>query len=336
MSDARAALLHGTAMLVAGQTPLPEGLERLARDEPAFARWVQRLAPALRAGRPLPQALRQARVIGRRQLATLTVAVDSAALADALRRIADMGDAVTPGYGFVRWYPVWLAAALLLPGTLLSALLDVTTGGTLRAAYSELGIILPALARVTAQPPLIAVAIAAAMVVSVAGAQLLIERLRPVRHVLHLSCPEVHRLATACRLLRSARIGDDAPRRLGRARLWWYRSGLGVTRPNRPPWDADWRTWMILSRFRLSSTQRRLLRELPDLGPRVGAIGLGNAESAADWQSDEAELRRRLAEVIQRARWLLVGVLIAAAVVGWMFGQMMPVLAIIREVGGMT
>jgi hypothetical protein len=323
----RATALHALALLVEARQPLPEGLERLAASDPGIAPWARRLCPRLRSGLALPDALRAARVVSRRER-RLLAAVPAEGVAAELTAIADGSFAPTPGYALVRWLPFWLALALVVPPFVFFIFFYSLSGGVILGLVREMGL---SNRHLGVFAPLDALGDAAIALAVVAAGLWLVSRIRPLRHLLHLWCPEVHRAAALARLTRAAIAPDDTPLRLNRLRRFLSWCLLDIRRRDRPRWDLDWRTWMFLTRFRMTSRHRRMLRELPDLAERIGALDVaaGGDPLAAARQARERYLAAYLA-----ARPLLVLALYGCGVTGWYFFCFAPILAIIQEFGG--
>ncbi len=319
--------LHALAMLVDAGESLPEGIERLATDDPALRRCARVLAPRLRNGERLGAALRACRMIGKSEAIDLDTALDPAEMAHILARIADGENDPTPGYALVRWLPVWLTAAALLPACVFSFAVRVSLGHALESILRDMGITVPETVNVFFRPLWQMPADAACVLLASILVVWVLSEIRPLRHVLHLWCPEVHRAAAAARLARAARIAVHEPRAISPVRwvLWWV--GLGV-RSHRPAWDVDWRTWMFLTRFRLRSADRRLLRRMPDLRQRSLAVG---------WDPDapdgDDEARKRFIGALAAARPLVLVTLFVVAILGWTMWFLFPMVALLRLFG---
>nr|MBA3687120.1 hypothetical protein [Planctomycetota bacterium] len=284
--------------------------------------------------------LRRAWVISREDAADLDRAHGDAGRR--LQRLATLAAKPLPGLALVRWYPVWLVAAAVVPGSLLFLIMRYTLDDAYRHLMHDLGIALPRITEfLLGGLPLIVLGIVGAMA-GMAGAIWFLGQFRVLRHVLHLWCPEVHRADHLLRLIAHARRDQVGPAHLGRwrsllAMIGWKGMELGAWTPGAPVWDADWRTWMLLTRFRLSSGERSYLRELPALPHRLRAIGVLPAE-IDDFEAAEDLARERLARAVAAATPLLVALLYAIGIAGLVVITFLPLFRIlenISSVGGM-
>ncbi|MBA2481825.1 MAG: hypothetical protein H0V44_14265 [Planctomycetes bacterium] len=335
LRNGRHELLHALAMLVCARRSVIEELEGLGVGDRALMRCARCLVPRLRVGQALHDALAAERLVSRADRRELAQAGDHGALAEAMARIAVHGSDPTPGYWFIRWYPVWLACAAMLPAAAFALMVKATTSDLFVQVYGELGIAIPASAWMCMDPPGLVVFKASLHIAVVAAAIALIAWVRPLRHALHLWCPEVHLTAAAVRLIQQARWAAGPANPTGRIKRWLWCIGLGIQRPGAPSWDLSWRTWMFLTRFRLRPGDRELAGQMPDLAQRVSALGW-LWSGTDDWYTAETEARQRYLRASASARPLLLLFLYGMVFSGWYLFLFSPVFKIIQELGSQT
>jgi hypothetical protein len=295
----RAAVLSALALAMGGREPLPEALERLAQADPALSPWAARLAPPLRAGQALPALLRRWRLVDGEEAAGLEAASDQA---HALRRIVDGAGKVPWLYHLMRWYPAWLVTTVAVFGLVAG----LTIFPHFEAIYRELGIKLPGLTLLMFDAsgwPLVltaAVTWAACWLVAI---------IPGVRHLLHLTTPDLHHAAAWWRLVRAARRGGLQ----GPPSPWWQ--------PTSP--ERDWSTWWLASRWRLDADRRGTLASQP-LSVRLAALGVPAVGApACTWDQVEADAHQRLERVVSSVsavmNWQILILASLAAVVVALF-----------------
>lgn len=308
----RVDVLHALALVAGGREPLPEGLERLAAEDPLLAPWAGRLAPPLRAGEPLPETLRRARLLDADEAAALATEADPAA---ALARIAGEAAAPPRGLATVRWLPL----ALVLVGAGGCALGMLATL-PLQGLVEELGLRRPD----PAASLLSLLYVGAALATTLA----LLARIRGLRHLLHLWCPAVHRAAAWRDFVRAVAQGD-APLPLPAALAPLAACRLTARRSAAPGWDLPWRTWYMLSRFRLGRALRRRLAAEPSGAARLALLG----------GADPAEVDAELARALGQARPLLLAALwmtaLAGVLIGVVTGPLSGVLGLVEQLGAL-
>lgn len=263
----RVDVLHALALVARGREPLSDGLERLADGDPLLGTWARRLAPPLRAGETLPEVLRRARLISRAEGATLAAEADTAA---GLASLAESAAAPPRGLALVRWYPTVLMA-MAATGYILGLACQALAGDFTR----DVGIQAPFLFNEVLGLVL------AVLVVSLFQAAL--SRIRGLRHLQHLWCPEVHRAAAWRDFAEATRYGDD-PQMLPRIAQELASTGLTAQLQHVPAWDLPWRTWLMLSRLRIPRALRQELEAEPSGRMRLERLG------GADPRAADAEL----------------------------------------------
>lgn len=313
------------ALAAQGREPLPEALERFATADPSLNRWRSAIAMPLRQGSTLANTLRRARVIDRSEASMLErPGADAARVLERLAKRAALGPT---GVTLVRWYPVWLACAALLPSLILARLFDLLTGGFYRNLVNGLGISLNGLTEAVVGPWWIAMAFGLGIPLTIAVGMAALREFRGLRHVLHLWCPEVHRCHLAVKLLRhAATLESSTTARWWQTWLGWLR--IGSIRNHRPVWDADWRAWRFLVFFRLTKSDRRLLGELSGLSERLRAIGL--LAPGDRWEASYALAEERLDRAVLAAKPLLVAYLMLIAMIGVTVVGLSPLIKIFQ------
>jgi hypothetical protein len=197
----------------------------------------------------------------------------------------------------VRWLPVWFAAALVLPATLLGQGMALVGSQFGMSLFGDLGIALRESDIMVHGSPLQAAVRVTLILAGVALAQGVLSLIPFVRHVLHLWCPEVHRAHLVLRLIRHARQGAFVS----------------------PRWHRDWSAWLMLSRFRLRKVDRVLLKQLAAPEQRLHALGLlPDRDGRTDWDRAEAEAEERLGAAMLTVRPLLHALFLLVGVLGSM------------------
>jgi hypothetical protein len=291
----RVEVLHALALLAGGREPLPEGLERLAAEDPLLRPWAARLAPRLRAGEALGPCLIRARLVTSREAFVLNGKDPSLALAHVAQLVTRPQFRLT----VVRWFPTVLTLSAAV-----SFNLALWAVGDLVGISSELGW------RTASLGDCVASGVVA--VVGVAVVQYLLTAVRGLRHLQHLWCPAVHRAAAWHDLVTTIRWGGDAVAHPGPGQRAWQGIRLSAQRSGRPAWDLPWRTWLFLTRFRLSRAQRRHLRSLPHGAERLAALGV---HVDADASRHSAELL----DAAVAAAWPILVVALWVAVISAFF-----------------
>ncbi|MBA2482031.1 MAG: hypothetical protein H0V44_15305 [Planctomycetes bacterium] len=318
----RADILAAVALVARAREPLADGLVSLTAGDPHLSRWASRLAPALRSGTPAPDVLRRARLLSRHETRILAADADFVA---ALDRIASAAASPPRGIWWVRHLPVSCALAFALPATAWCLLL-AANGMDLHYATDQLGITVGSIGRLSHQP-LASALLLGAMLLAITAGDAAVRGVRGLRHLTHFWCPEVDRQVALLRLIQHARLGDDAPVRLDPLRSALARVGVGAWRPNQPVWDRDWRTWMFLTRWRLSPDLRKQSAQRRDLASRLTLLGIVDSDRGRpDWDAAETLCRERLDDALSSSYLLVRPVLLLTVWTGFM-GMAMSVLA---------
>ena len=270
----RVEVLHALALLAGGREALPEGLERLAAEDPLLRPWAERLVPRLRAGEPLAECLRRTRLLSRQEAEAFVGGDLAQALSHVISRITHSSWRLV----VVRWLPTLLTAVAALSFNAALWVMDEQ----FRIA-EELGINWP--------DPLRYATGAILVVLFVALIQQVLGSLRAVRHVQHLWCPAIHRAAAWQEFAQAVHLHGELVVAGGWGVRQWRRTRLSACRRGHPTWDLPWRTWLFLTRFRLGRAQRRQLRSLPTGAERLGGLGDQPGQTAcaaAQRQLDDA------------------------------------------------
>jgi len=290
----RVDVLHALALVAGGHEPLPEGLTRLAEGDPLLAPWAQRLAPPLRQGQPLTEVLRRARLINGAERALLDDADDVPA---ALAQLAASAAAPPRGLVLVRWLPTALVLAGCA-GCAIGLLVTLPMSGMAGEISSR--------NEVTVAGSLLSLVGAVA---AVALVQALLAQVRGLRHILHLWCPAVHRASAWRDFVQAVRLGDEP---VTQPAFLAFLATLRLTaqRQDAPVWDLPWRTWLMLSRWRMPRALRRRLAAEPSGRARLDLLG-GEALAAAD---------EGVALAVDEARPLLLSALWMTGIAGVLVG----------------
>lgn len=325
----RADVLAALALVARSRQPLDRGFAHLAEGDPLLRPWNERLGPAFAAGEPLAAVLQRHRLIDRR---TATACAQDGDPVVACDRMARESLAPVRGLLLVRWFPVALAAAMLVPVAVmqLSGVMAL-----FEAMFRDLNICLPALTVAMldrswagAFLPLLG-----------AGAMwcllMLLRQLRGLRHLPHLWWVEVHRQAAMLELVEAAMAGNDAPRHLRWPLSWGAALRLSALRQDRPAWDRSWRTWRILTRWRAlghgwreagrATTAVGVLQALGLLPAGVAGLGLDQLR---------ATVRQRLVHALEPAHVEAKAMLMVGFAVGLFLAVMamfLPLISIIEQ-----
>jgi hypothetical protein len=329
LSRQRAEVLSALALVATSRQALPEGLDRLAADDPLLRPWAQRLGADLRQGRPLAEVLRRHRLIGQADADALAADERAGRIADGLARVAEGQRAGVRGVLLVTWLPVWAAVVMSLG--------FIVASGAAWAYMEQVGGPVHLAQLVGVRAPDVTwqdgVAHMMSAVAIIAVAWWLLGRMPVLRHVRALVYPTIHRQVALVDLLRQARgaaaalpIGASLCVRI-EAMIWWF-----AWRPGRlPAWRWRWHHWMLLTRHRLAVRQRAGLRALrtdgmlaDDLTAHLVAVGAVETASpaavAAAQRREEDRLRRMMASAVGQVVLLLA----ALAALALMLGVMGP------------
>jgi hypothetical protein len=328
----RADVLAACALMMRAREPLADGLERLAAGDALLAPWARRLAPGLREGEPVAHALRRLRLVSAREAELLALDHD---LPAALDRVAGAAAAPPPRAWLVRHLPITFALALFTPD-LAMTLLSSIAGGPFASIYRELGVQLPLASELLTNPARLLVS-SSVVIAVLASSEWLVRNLRGLRHIAHLWCVEVERESALLRLVQAARLGDDRGPRGTLLQLVLDAMRLSAVRLRRPRWDRDWRTWLFLTRFRLTRETRRAAAARPDLAGRLLLLGVvDERDGRPQWVEAEERCRARLDSAIEEslrvARPALLLVAWSSALTSGT-ATLIPLFMIIRELG---
>ena len=339
----RADVLAAVALVVRQRQPLDRGLARLAEGDPLLRPWSERLGPALAAGEPLAAVLQRHRLIDRPAAEAFAGQPDAVAACD---RLARESLAPVRGLLLIRWFPVALAAVMLVPVVVMQ-LSGVM--GMFDQIFHDLNISLPVLTMAMLDRSWAGIFLPLVGAAAMWGLMMMLRHLRGLRHLLHLWWVEVHRQAAMLELVDAAIAGDDAPRRLSWLLLWCTEIRLPwplkwcsphrllAQRQDRPVWDRSWRTWRILTRFRALGHGWREAARAPTA---VGVLqALGQLRADADEQAVRrlrATVRQRLIHALEPAHveakaLLMVG--FAFGIFIAVMGLFLPLISIINQIG---
>ena len=306
MFVARAEILSLVALAAAERQSIPELLNQAATTlGPLARRSARRLAHRLESGMPIGQALWRQGYISPFEARRVDGGVDARRR---LQRLAEDAARADTGLLLVRWFPVWVMVALLVPGWILFNLIEWLSDRAIYETYKVLGIAANSLLDTALAAWWLQVLTLGGCIAAVALGMVILREIAVIRHLTHLWCPEVHRAYFALRLIRALGPGEDQSYELP-----WYRAALaalfiGIHRPQKPRWAADWAAWFFLTRFRLPAGEQRMLGPLHSLSLRLSAMGLLGSERNAPLMAEE-QARERLSFAIREARPLLIAVL---------------------------
>ncbi len=312
MFVARAEILSLVALAAAQRQGIPELLQEAAETlGPLARRSARHLANQLKSGMPIGQALWRQGYISPFEARRIDGGVDARRR---LQRLAEDAARADTGLLLVRWFPVWVMVALVVPGWMLFHLIGWLSENALYQTYKDLGLVIPESIELLVSPWSLQFLILGGCITSVTLGLLVLREIAVIRHLTHLWCPEVHRAYFELRLIRSLGPGEDQPYELP-----WYRAALaalfiGIHRPRKPRWAADWAAWFFLTRFRLPAGEQRMLGPLDSLSLRLSAMGLLGTEHDAPLLAEE-RARQRLSLGVREARPLLIAVLAVLSVI---------------------
>lgn len=315
----RADVLAAIALVVRQREPLARGLARLADGDPLLRPWSERLGPALAAGDPLPDVLQRHRLIDRRAAEAMGDSADPVAACDRLA-----AESLTPVRGLllIRWFPVVLAAVMLVPVALLQV---CGVMSAFEQIFRDLNIRLPAITVFMIEASYIGVFMPFLGALAMVCLMNMLRQLRGLRHITHLWWVEVHRQAAMLELVEAAIAGDDEPHHYDMPVSWGIEVRLSSLRQDRPAWDLSWRTWRILTRLRALGHN---WREAARAGTAAGVLqALGLLPSVAEASSLEelrSTARQRLIYALEPAQVEARALLM----VGFAFGIFIAVLAL--------
>ena len=126
--------LAAVALVVGNRAEPISTLRRLTREDPDLRR-LHPVIQALEAGHPLPDALRQARLLTRAEATSLS-SCGAEALADALGRLAQAEAEPPPGGALLRWFPLWALLAGTVPSLGIGLIVALGGGGVYRGLFS--------------------------------------------------------------------------------------------------------------------------------------------------------------------------------------------------------
>ena len=280
----RADVLAALALAMRLRQPLASGFIKLAEGDPLLQPWAERLSPDLASGAPLGRVLHQHRLLDRQTAQRLDTAADQVAEFEYLSQ-----EQLAPiqGLTLIRWFPVYLVAVILAP---LAAAQALGISIFFEKIYRDLGIKLPALTEMMFSFQGLGLMAWALVIGLTWGAIYLTLQVRVFRHLCHLWWVDVHRQAALYALTSAAVHHHDAPQPL-RWTSWLAAVRISASRQNHPPWDRDWRTWRILTRFRAfgpgwkiaahSSTAAEVLTALELLPAHADAVATRRARDEA-------------------------------------------------------
>jgi hypothetical protein len=328
----RAEILAACALVMRQAAPLPEGLARLAVDDLLLQPWVERLAPQLRSGRPLPEVLRGAGLLSRRECAVLSAEPD---LAQALDRFSSSVLVMPRWTWLIRHFPLVLTTELAGLALLLSIVFH-DAFANIDGMYDALGMI-PTLNTMLSGHPGQMALIAGLAIGAMALCDWSIRSLRGLRHISHLWCPEVARQHALLHLIQAARRDERQPLPLQGVQRVLARLRIGALRSGKPAWDIHWRTWMFLTRFRLDRMQRREALQQADLTQRLMTLGVVAMDRGKpDWASAESDCQGRLATAEAELLLLLRPALLWVGLVSVMLFNLSPLMKILLELARQT
>lgn len=330
----RAEVLAALALSVRLRQPLAPGLAQLAENDPSLQIWHRRLDAGLRAGEPLGALLYRQRLIDKKSAMRLDTT------SDPLKEFAAITqDSYKPlrALFLLHWFPVIVAMTLCVP---LIALQISQMGSFFAQIYSELGIRLPALTLLLMDLSRgSTVVLVAGVGCLMVGLTTILSVMRGLRHLQHCLWVDVHRTEALLGLITAAQQGDDAPRVLRWPLNWLAALRISAVRQYRPAWDAQWRTYRILTRWRAPEMGwRKAARSTTALGV-LQALGLVSDGDGGDQQEllqlkhllDE-RLRGALAtDVAQAFALLMVSVAIGCGVA--VFALVLPLFTIMGHLG---
>lgn len=304
-ATARIEILHALALAAGGREPLPEALERLAADDPLLRPWADRLVPRLRQGEALGSVLRRCRLLSRQE----------AALLDRARHPAPTLTNLAEGTFQMPWpavVAVWLPTAAVVT-TGLALLTGVVMQQMAFATLNrEIGIRIPTVGEHALQW--------LGLVAAVGLTQVAVSQVRGLRWLLVPPFSGIHRALALVDLHRTARADLPAPR----WRRAWAATRLGAHRHRAPAWDLPWRTWWMLTRWRLTEGQRQAVLDLEDPLQRLRGLGLGDPATAQEALRQEADAVRP---------WVFA-TLVMYGLLGLGVGFFSPLFNIITAIGG--
>lgn len=305
MTTARIEVLHALALAAGSREALPEAIEHLAADDPLLRPWAARLAPRLRQGEALGSALRHCRLVTRQEAALLDRAHQPAIT---LTRLAEGTFQVPWTARVAEWLPsvvAIVAGVAYLLGIVLEAL-------ALGPINRELGILIPTFDD--------QVMLVMGMVTAVVATQAVVRQVRGLRWFLVPPFIGLHRALALVELHRSARE-DVIPSWLNRA---WSVTRMGAQRHQAPTWDLPWRTWWMLTRWRLTAGQRQAVHDLEDPLQRLRGLGVG----------EPAVAKEALEQEVAAIRPWVAATLVIDALLGVSMGFFSPLIKILESIGG--
>lgn len=312
MFVARAEILSLVALAAAQRQGIPELLQEAAETlGPLARRSARHLANQLKSGMPIGQALWRQGYISPFEARRIDGGVDARRR---LQRLAEDAARADTGLLLVRWFPVWVMVALVVPGWMLFHLIGWLSDNALYQTYKDLGIAIPRSIEILLSPWWLQFLILGGCIGGVMLWLAVLREIAAIRHLTHLWCPEVHRAYFILRLIRAMGPGEDQ-----HYELPWYRGALaalfiGIHLPHKPRWAADWAAWFFLTRFRLPTGEQRMLRPLDGLSLRLSAMGLLGTGRDAPLVAEE-RARERLSLAVREARPLLIAALAVLSVI---------------------
>lgn len=325
----RAEVLAALALAARRREPLADGLARLAEADPLLQAWHRRLAPDLGSGVPLAEVLFRHRLLDRRAAAVLAEEADPAA---ALDRAASGAVAGPHNLWLIRWFPVALTLAVLVP---LVAVQLTGIFAVFATVFRDLNIRLPGVTAHLLDASYLALLLPPTGAVATWIILQMLAQIRGLRHLRHLWWVEVHRQAAMLRLVEAALAGHDAPVHLRWPLSWlaWLR--LTALRQDRPAWDEDWRTWRILTRWRALGHGWREAARAGTAAGVLRALGLlpagGSTEDLRQLHATVAQrLRHALEPACIEARALLM-VAIGIGVAASLFAMFLPLIMVVEQ-----
>lgn len=328
----RADVLAAIALAARQREPLGRGLERLAAGDPLLRPWAARLGPDLTSGAALGAILHRHRLVDRRTAERLDASVDQVEAIDRLGR-----DQLEPlrGLTLVRWFPVAVITAMLVPMALLQ-ISGITA--IFETIFRDLNIRLPALTHAMLDRS------AAGLLLPLVGAGALglllaaLATLRGLRHLPHLWWVEVHRQRALLRLVEAACDGDDATLRLPAPAAWLAALRISAWRQDRPVWDRDWRTWRILTRLRALGHGWPAAARATTAAGVLQAVGLLAADGdRAGLMRLREQTRARLVHALGPAQVEARALLIVAVSCGLalaVLAMFLPLISVVEQLNG--
>ena len=325
----RADVLAAVALVVRQRQPLAVGLARLAEGDPLLRPWSKRLGPALAAGNPLPEVLWRHRLIDRRAAEAMGESADPVAACDRLAV-----ESLTPVRGIllVRWFPVVLAAVMLVPVALLQisgimALFEQT--------FRDLNICLPAITVFMIEASYVGAVMPLVGALAMLCLMNVLHQLRGLRHITHLLWVEVHRQAAMLELVEAAVAGDDEPQHYDMPVSWGIEVCVSALRQDRPAWDLSWRTWRILTRFRsFGHNWREAARADTAVGVLQALSMLPAGADGAALEDLRATVRQRLVHALEPAHVEARALLLVGFAIGIFFAVLalfLPLISIVNQ-----